>query len=204
MTSDVLNELRNVLFMANSLKTEYKSLFKDIEDLNKELNAEKETLKRLVESEEYYKKAVDLIYEQSVGELNTTMNAALSYVFYDRNFKLNIELSDKRGKSLVFNAYNGDALSSLKAGMGMGINCAISAILHLYFLNCKGKKVLMLDEAYSNISVDYVDQFYDFFYKMVHKLGFRVILITHDPRFLKYGDKTYTINCGEVKCLTEK
>lgn len=198
--SDILNKLRNVLFEANSLKQQNNALKEDVQKFELQLAENEHLLKQEMEAREYYKRAVDLIYEKSVKELTTTLNAALSYVFEDRNFRIDVELSDKRGKSLSLNMYDNGELVSLKDGMGMGVNCVISAILHLYYLNCKDKKVLLLDEAYSNIDIEHLVPFFEFFHKLVKQLGFKVIMITHDPRFMQYADKVYTVDMGNVEC----
>jgi energy-coupling factor transporter ATP-binding protein EcfA2 len=82
--------------------------------------------------------------------------------------------------------------------MGMGVKCVISAILHIYFLQCKNSKILLLDEAYSNISKEYVADFFDFLYKLCEKLQFKIVLITHDERFVDYANKVYRIDQGRV------
>ena len=51
-------------------------------------------------SREFYRKAVDMVYESSVGEIEHTINAALEYIFFDKNYKLKLDLGDKRSKSL--------------------------------------------------------------------------------------------------------
>ena len=83
----------------------------------------------------------------------------------------------------------------------MGVKTVISAILHMYYLQCKNSKILMLDEKYSAVSEEYVPAFFEFLHQLCEKLDFRIILITHDKRFLDYADKRYIINQGEVKCV---
>lgn len=200
MVSNVLNELRNQLFTCQNLKRVKADLLSELDIANNRIAEEENAIKEQIEASTYYKRAVDLIYEKSVKELKDTLNSALSYIYFDRDFKIDVELSDKRGKSLSLVMYNNGEVVSLKRGMGKGVNCAISAILLLYYLNCKGKRVLLLDESYSNLSEEYVEQFFDFFKKLVKQLGFKVVFITHDPRFLGYADKVYTVNCGEVSC----
>ena len=198
--SDILNQLRNVLFEVNSLKAQKNTLVSGMEKLNSQIAEAEQKLKSIIEAREYYKRAVDLVYNNSVKDLENTVNAALSYVFTDRNFRLGIELSDKRGKSLSLVMYDNNEVVSLKDGMGMGINCVISAILHLYYLNCKGSKILMLDEAYYNMSEEYVGKFFEFFLKLVNKLEFTVIMITHSAEIIKYCDRVYLVDNGEITC----
>ena len=87
---------------------------------------------------------------------------------------------------------------NLKRGTGMGVKTVISAILQMYYLQCKGSKILMLDEKYSAVSEEYVPAFFEFLSKLCESLQFRIILITHDKRFLQYADKTYRIDKGVV------
>ena len=122
----------------------------------------------------------------------------MSYIFKDKSLEVDIQLSDKRGKSLTFIITNNGRKVSLKRGMGMGVKCVISCILHIYYLQCKNSKILMLDEAYSNISKNYISDFFDFLSKLCEKLQFTLILITHDERFIEYADRVYEISNGYV------
>ena len=48
-------------------------------------------------SREYYTKAVDIIYKESLGALKTTLNMAVKYIMYDKNYSVDLVLEDKRG-----------------------------------------------------------------------------------------------------------
>ena len=163
----------------------------NIGDLNNQLSS-------LIEEREYYKKAVDIVYERSIQELKDILNSALSTIFCDRQYSVDIAITDKRGKSLQLKAYEDGKPINPKRGLGMGVKTVISAVLHIYYLQCKNSRILMLDEAYSAISVEYVEAFFEFLSQLCRKLDFKIILITHDPRFLQYADKTYRINQGVV------
>lgn len=167
-------------------------------ELNKQLAEVTNEMTFILEAREYYRKAVDIVYERSIVELKDILNSALSYVFYDEDYKVEIELTDKRGKSLNIRLFQNGKPVNLKRGTGMGVKTVISAVLHMYYLQCKNSKILMLDEAYSAVSVEYIDRFFEFLHQMCDRLGFKIILITHDERMLKYGDKKYRIDKGVV------
>lgn len=156
------------------------------------------SLSEVILAQQYYKKAVDIVYERSIQELKDVLNSALHYVFTDRNFDIDIILTDTRGKALKFIIRDNDREVNLRRGMGMGVKCVISAILHIYYLQCKNSKVLMLDEAYSNISEEYIGSFFEFLSKLCHRLQFTIILITHDKRFIPYANRVYNISKGNV------
>ena len=195
---EILDELKQYKYKLDSVATMQANLLQRISFLDKDIDDCDRNLKGVIESRQYYKKAIDLIYEKSIQELKDVLNSALSYIFKDKSLEVDIQLSDKRGKSLTFIITNNGRKVSLKRGMGMGVKCVISCILHIYYLQCKNSKILMLDEAYSNISKDYISDFFDFLSKLCEKLQFTLILITHDERFIEYADRVYEISNGYV------
>lgn len=183
---DFLENIKN----SNTQKfSQYKS---ELDNLNTELQD-------LIIEKQFYKNAIDVIYERSIKELKDLLNSALKTIFIDRNFEADIILSDKRGKSLQLVLLEDGHRMNLKRNTPMGIITVVSCILHMYYLQCKNSKILMLDEKYSAISEEYVEAFFEFLSQMCKKLGFIIILITHDKRFLQYADKRYILNRGEVR-----
>ena len=187
-----LNKIKYQLELLNKRKQDLNVKQEQLMQQNIDLNNK---LADVIEERQYYKKAIDIIYERSIEELKTLLNSALATIFYDRDFSIDIELTDKRGKSLQLKALEDGKPVNLKRGTGMGVKTVISAILQMYYLQCKGSKILMLDEKYSAVSEEYVPAFFEFLSKLCE---FRIILITHDKRFLQYADKTYRIDKGVV------
>lgn len=155
----------------------------------------------LTKVREYWRKAIDIAYKRSLGELNERLNSAIKYIYFDRDFSVELVLEDKRGKSLqlILKDENGDEVS-LKDGTGMGIRTIISAILHMYYLTAKGSHVLLVDEKYSYLSESYVPRFFEFVGKLCEATDFKLIIITHDPRFFDYASKRIRVISGEVLC----
>ena len=198
---NIIEELQNCKFKLESVNSSIDSINNNIANIDLTMEDLDRKLKGIQESRQYYKKAIDIVYERSIQELKDVINSALNYIFMDKNLEVDIELSDKRGKSLTFVIKNNGKKVNLKRGMGMGVKCVISCILHIYYLQCKDSKILMLDEAYSNISKNYIANFFDFIAKLCDRLGFKIILITHDERFIDYADRVYEILNGKVNLL---
>lgn len=194
----MLEQLNKIKYQIQNLKDTQTNADNKIVMLQQDLVTETDKLGFVLETRQAYKKAIDIVYERSVQELKDVLNSALNFVFFDRNYEMDIVLTDKRGKSLSFILQDNGKPVSLKTGTGMGIKCVISAILHIYYLQCKNSKILLLDEAYSNISKKYVSNFFEFLTQLCDNLDFKIIMITHDPRFLEYGRKNYIIDNGEV------
>lgn len=194
----MIEELNRIKYKLENLEKNKLDVDQKLEFLqqqNVDLNNE---LAGILEEKQYYKKAIDIVYERSIQELKDLLNSALSTIFNDRDFEVDIVLTDKRGKSLQLKALEKGKPVNLKRGIGMGVKTVISAILHMYYLQCKNSKILMLDEKYSAVSEEYIPAFFEFLSQMCQQLDFRIILITHDKRFLDYADKRYKINEGEV------
>ena len=185
-----------------SLKNKSSNLSAELIDLQKSLDVEQSDLKTIKESAIYYKKSQDIIYEKSVGFLKELINSALKFIFFDKNYEILIELDDKRGtKTLSFKLrdVDNDFEVSLKNGCGNGVRSVVSAILNIFALVNKGKRVLIVDEKYSHVSVEYLPNFFTFLTKLCSEKDLIVILVTHDPRMTSYPEKVYRVCDGRVE-----
>jgi ABC-type uncharacterized transport system ATPase component len=148
-----------------------------------------------------YSIAVDCLYQESIGALEKTLNSALQYIMYDKNYTIKMELADKRGTKVLDLALvdNDECFEvDLKDGVGQGVRAIISSVLKLYYLMNKGSKILLLDEKYSALSAHYIPRFFEFLHNIVEQKDFILVMITHDERFMDYADKGYAVNDGNV------
>lgn len=195
-----LDTLNNIKYKIQTLQKTKQSNDEKMTEYSSDLKELNEKLEFIIEARQYYKKAIDVAYERSIYELKDVLNSALSYVFFDRNYEVDIVLSDVRGKSIRLKITDDGKPANLKTGTGMGVKCVVSAVLHIYYLQCKNSKILVLDEAYSPVSVEYIENFFTFLKQLCEKLQFRIILVTHIEKFKEFGDKKYTVVLGKVKC----
>jgi len=174
----------------------------EIEKREKEVEQYSERLKFLKGSKELYLKAVDILYQESIGVLQDTLDTALQYVMNDKDYSIKLELEDKRGTkslnlALIDNSKGFEV--DLKDGVGNGIRAIISFVLKAYYLVNENSRVLLLDEKYSQISAQYVPYFMTFLKKFTEEKDFIIVMITHDTRFMNYGDKVYVVADGNVQ-----
>lgn len=208
LTADELRQMDSVEESVRFGIQEVKSLINQLPALQeakeyneKNIKKQEEYLKFINTSKEYYVKAIDIMYEESIGALKETLNSALRYIMYDKNYNCNLILDDKRGAKtleLTLVDLDEDFEVDLKDGAGQGIRTIISFILKAYYLINKGSRVLFLDEKYSALSEHYVPRFFEFLKKMTEEKGMIVVLITHDTRFMDYADNIYMVNMGNV------
>jgi hypothetical protein len=203
--NDILNTLEYRIRRIKSYESTLTSIKSSIEPSEYEIKNKESELKTVQESAIYYKKSQDILYEKSVGSLRELINSALRYVFYDRNYEINIVIDDKRGtKNLSFflKDLDNDFEVSLKNGCGNGVRAVISAILKLFVLINNGKEVLVLDEKYSFISASYVENLFVFLTKICEEKELRIVMITHDERFLGFSGKMYRVSEGVISDIT--
>jgi DNA repair exonuclease SbcCD ATPase subunit len=156
----------------------------------------------------YYGKAIELLYQESIGALKDTINTALQYVIYDKNYEIDLALDDKRGAkslSLLLIDRDTELEVDLKDGVGNGIRTIVSFVLKMYYLINKNSNILLLDEKYSALSEEYTERFFEFMKKMCDEKDFIIVIITHDKRFESFADYVYRISDGNVtKVIKEK
>lgn len=157
----------------------------------------------------FYQKAIDLVYSRSIGELEKLLNTALEYVFFDKVYKIKIDLTERYGKSLEFkvvdNSFSPPLELSTENGVGCGVRTLISFVLQVFYLvNRNAAPVLFLDEHLSAISQDYVDRFMSFLNGLAKEKGLTVVLITHDRRFMDFAQKTYKVTDGNIELIQQE
>ena len=170
-------------------------------DLKNDLDTVESRISILAETKTFYIKAVDLMYEESIGALKETLNTALQYVITDKNYSCNLTLEDKRGtKNLYISIIDNDEGFEVdwKHGVGQGIRAILSFVLKAFYLINQNSRILLLDEKYSTLSDQYVSRFFEFVKKFTEEKKFIIICITHDPRFMDYADKTFLVADGNI------
>lgn len=185
----------------NGLQTQVNQIIQKTHEVLRDIS-QKETAKL------FYQKAVDAMYEESKGELEKAITMALQFVFYDKKFSCRIILGDQRGKSMEYVIFDesdpeNPVEVSLKEGTGKGIKSVVSFVSHVYYILSKGFPFLFVDEGYTGISEIYVERFFTFAKTFCETKGLILVLITQDPRFMAYGDKTYYVSDGVVTELRE-
>lgn len=169
--------------------------------LQEQLKEEKEYLTFIKGAKEKYQIAVNELYEESVVALQDTLNAALKYIMYDKNYSAKLLLEDARGtKSLsIILVDEDDGFEiDLKDGVGQGVRTIISFVLKSYYLLNQNSKVLFLDEKYSALSAHYVPRFYEFIEKFCEDNDFIIVMISHVDNQIEHADKVYYLNDGVI------
>ena len=192
--TDLLIKYRGIQLSIESTKQS----ITDVDDKIKELECEKNTLKLC-------KPIIDDIIskfsDSLLRRLEELLTIGLKKIFYDRDYSIQIRVVDKRNTKcveLLLND-NGNLIPVRNANVAGGVLVVIAAIIQVfYIINIPTvDKYLFLDEQFSQVSTQYVGTFMDFIKTLCSETGLSIVLITHDNKFIKYGDRIYIADKGK-------
>ena len=204
---EVLDKFSYLIHRYNKLPDQRKTIKNQTSRYKEDIIKLKDKIQLIQDSRIAYQKAVDLFYEQSIGKLEKLINLALKEIFFDRSLQIKIELSneDKKEKSFSFEVIDlitGEP-EDIRDGTGAGVRSVISFIILSYYLIRFGSPYIIADEAYSQISKDYVDGFFQFVHRLCDEEGLIFILISHDERFVYYADQIISVSEGRIKVMKD-
>ena len=153
---ETLNLLDSVKYGVQGIKVlldQKPALQGNLVEVENDIKAINSKLEFIATTKSYYVKAVDILYEESVGALKETLNAALKYIMFDKNYACNLILDDKRGtKTLEVTLVDldDDFEVDLKDGVGQGVRTIISFILKAGKQVAEATAGAVSDAAYSS------------------------------------------------------
>ena len=206
MLQNLIDSLEYTIKSSRNLLGKESLIENSIKLSQQEVKEKKEYLTFIKGAKEKYQIAVNELYEESVVALQDTLNAALKYIMYDKNYSAKLLLEDSRGtKSLSIILVDEDEgfEIDLKDGVGQGVRTIISFVLKSYYLLNQNSKVLFLDEKYSALSAHYVPRFYEFIEKFCEDNDFIIVMISHIDNQIEHADKVYYLNDGVISEETE-
>ena len=206
MIQNLIDSLDYTIKSTQNLLNKKEIIQENNESLQEALVKEKDYLTFIKGAKEKYQVAVNELYEESIIALQDTLNAALKYIMYDKNYSAKLVLEDARGtKSLsIILVDEDDGFEvDLKDGVGQGVRTIISFVLKSYYLLNQNSKVLFLDEKYSALSAHYVPRFYEFIEKFCEDNDFIIVMISHIDNQIEHADKVYYLNDGVISEETQ-
>ena len=201
MLKNTIDSLEYTIKSCEALLNKEEVLKENLKEVKKEQKEQKDYLDFLKGAKEKYTIVVNELYEESIGALKETLNTALKYIMYDKNYSANLILEDTRGtKTLSISLVDDDNgfEIDLKDGVGQGVRTIISFVLKSYYLLNQNSKILLLDEKYSALSSHYVPRFYEFLKKFCEENDFIIVMISHVDNQIEHADKVYYINDGII------
>lgn len=191
------------------LQSQHEQTKQDYNNISKEL-------KDLIGKEHNYELAVDLMKKlvegmskSQITHLETLINSALSTIFFDRQYYVELVITELRNTNnlqILLNEVleDGTTIKTKLEDNGFGVKCIIGFILQVYFIiYYKQYPILFLDEAFTQLSKQYLPYLKSLINDLAKKYGFTFVLVTHDRDLMELADRTYMVEKGNVSLYNE-
>lgn len=193
------NKATDLYIRYNAMKSSYQNTLDSLLHLDEELNTLQENKNLLEKSKPYIDDLIDRFSETTLKKLEDLLTLGVSRIFQDRDYRVEIKVSEKRSSKCaeLYLIDSGHAFLMRDSCVAGGILVVVGFLIQAFYVaNLDIAKILFLDEALSNISTQYLDNFFSFVKELSQQIGLTVVLITHDTRFLEYADRIYRVNNG--------
>lgn len=179
----------------------------DYKELEERYKGTLEKEENLAEALMRFKMIVEKFSMGHIKEIEALVTLSLSTVFYDKDYKFVIRVTDKRNSKYA-DLYLVDGETEVPLYNGQiagGILSVIGLVLQIYSLSYLGlSPVIFLDEALSQISSEYLPGLFELLGKMKERTGLIIVLISHDPRFREYAERIYEADGGVFREVERK
>lgn len=132
-----------------------------------------------------------------IKQIEDLLNFGVKTIFNDCNYSVEIIIEDNSRASihLIYVDEDGNVIRpDIRDSVGGGIQTVIGVLLNVFFLFQYGiAKLLILDEALSQLSSEYLPNLFGLLDELAKKKGLKLLLITHDDRMTKYASRQYVV-----------
>jgi hypothetical protein len=208
-TTSNYQALRDRAIKLNSLKdTSYKNYknteIKYVETAEKLLKVKEQLLVQEA-SIKVLREIIDIMSKEFIDSIVDLLTFALQTIIYDKDYSVKILLKESRNSKqaeiiLVSKQEDGSIIESpIPDNCGGGISAIVGLVLQIFFIQYfKLNKILIMDEALSQISKEYIPNTMTFLKTLSKERGFKFLLVCHDSRIIKHSDYMYRMEMGKL------
>lgn len=207
-TTSNYQALRDRAIKLNSLKdTSYKNYknteVKYVETAEKLLKIKEQLLVQEA-SIKVLREIIDIMSKEFIDSIVDLLTFALQTIFHDKDYSVKILLKESRNSKqaeiiLVSKQEDGSIIESPIPDNCGGISAIVGLVLQIFFIQYfKLNKLLIMDEALSQISKEYIPNTMNFLKTLSKERGFKFLMICHDNRIIKHSDYMYRMEMGKL------
>ena len=148
---------------------------------------------------------IDIMSKEFIDQIADLITYALQTIFHDKDYSIKILLKESRNSKqadiiLLSTNEDGNVIESpVPDNCGGGVSAVIGLVLQIFFIQYnKLNKLLVMDEALSQISAEYIPTTMKFLKTLSEQRGFKFLLVTHDAKIIKHADTIYRMISGEL------
>lgn len=168
-----------------------------------ELNKTIESINDLTIAQKIVQEMIASFSLERIKKLENIVTKCLRAVFFDKELSFEVSITDLRGKKNIFFFINENKCDKIykypltTSSVAGGVLVVTSFILQIYFIRYfRLPSIIFLDEAFSQVSDQYIPYLNQLLYGLKDAYGLIVVLITHDPRFSELAERIYDVRNG--------
>lgn len=191
-----------------TLENQYQQTLQEKVDLTNQMKDKLNKQMIYEDAISYMKEIIDVLSRSHIDHLESLLNSAVSTIFYDKNYRVEFEISEYRNSNclniyLIETLIDGTEIKTDIKDNGFGIKTIIGFVLQIYFILYHNlAHILFIDEAFSALSSQYLPYLRSLLTSLKEEYDFIFVLIAHDERLIEIADSTYEVKDGEVKFKT--
>lgn len=165
---------------------------KELENVTTSIDSINEEVTLLKRSQEYMALVKQKLSDAPLKHCEQLLTSAVQTVF-GRPYRVVYSEETER-----FVLDNGEFKADIVTAEGGGLISLISFVLNVYLiLKTNSRRILIYDEQFTNVSIEFYEQFIGFMKYIVKELGFSILMVTHDVRLKdELADTVYFVKDG--------
>lgn len=215
INDDIIKQYQSMYNKAIVKKSNIELQLQQLEDTKQSYNKSLNELQQLLKDQQTYEQSIEILKKMmnsltnsQINHLSDLLNSAVQTIFFDRQYSIELQVTELRNQNqlkllLHEDTNEGHVVSNIEDN-GYGLKAIIGFILQCYFIiYYKQTPMLFLDEAFGNLSSQYLPYLKSLLQSLTNKYGFYFILITHDERLMELADRTYKVRLGSVTLMNQ-
>ena len=140
---------------------------------------------------------------ETKNNIEAFLSLSLQQIFQNPLLKVELSQEVKRDRiETKILLHKGEIVGPPDKISGGGVQNVLGFLLRFLALRRMNlKPILILDEAFRNVSVNHLDTLCSFLKHLTKDHGLDILLVTHEPAFLRIADRIYQVSNTDEKGL---
>lgn len=168
---------------------------KELEDLKKEMVFLLSEQALLSKTEAVLSMISTAVLGKSTSTIDQLVTAGLRAIFEDQDLLFQTKVERYRGRTAVqFKLLERGIEHPLIDSYGGGVLAVVGVLLRVVtIITLNLRRVLILDEALSHVSDQYIQNTSSFLKELCEKMGFTILMVSHQPEFAAAANIHYQV-----------
>jgi DNA repair exonuclease SbcCD ATPase subunit len=164
---------------------------------------------QLVKAVALIDRCIEVISANGIGKIESIVSGGLHQVFKDKTLGLVVEKKETaRGYSYRLLIRHGDTVGNPMESFGGGVQNVAAFLLRVILIKrFKLAKLLVVDESFNNVSVDYIDYITNvsaMLKTLAETHGYTILAVTHQPKLAEAAKNIYEVTPSKPPVLRKR